>query len=201
MFEDDIRLEEERQWIAACRMGNRGAFAKIYRRFAGEVFAGAILPRVGNRAVAEDLLLDTFRTVWEQLHTYEDRGRSIYFWITRIATNKVHDYMRADQRFRRWAVDIAAASKDGYGFLGQSGAAEDALDVLHRKELSARVVATLQQINPRYREAIRLRFLECKSRQDCAHDMVVSLGTFDVLLLRALRSFREAWGMQQRLKE
>ncbi|NUN12873.1 MAG: sigma-70 family RNA polymerase sigma factor [Myxococcales bacterium] len=193
MFEDEARLEEERKWIAACRTGNRKAFAKIYHRFAGEIFASIILPRVGNRAVAEDLLLETFRTVWEQLHTYNDRGKSIFFWIARIAANKTYDQLRVDRRFRRWATDVTAMWSSGHAALEQTDADLGAMDLLQRKELSAQVRETLQQLSPRYREAIRLRFLECKSRQDCAHDLAISLGTFDVLLLRALRSFRDLW--------
>ena len=51
----------------------------------------------------------------------------------------------------------------------------------------------LEAINPRYRRAIELRFLEDKSREECAGAMEVKLGTFDVLLLRALRAFRKEW--------
>jgi RNA polymerase sigma-70 factor (ECF subfamily) len=51
----------------------------------------------------------------------------------------------------------------------------------------------LAKINPRYRRAIELRFLEERGREECAEAMEVKLGTFDVVLLRALRSFRKEW--------
>jgi DNA-directed RNA polymerase specialized sigma24 family protein len=51
----------------------------------------------------------------------------------------------------------------------------------------------LASVNPRYRRAIELRFLDDRSREDCARLMEVKLGTFDVLLLRALRAFRQQW--------
>ena len=51
----------------------------------------------------------------------------------------------------------------------------------------------LQALNPRYRRAIELRFLEEHPRERCAQLMEVKLGTFDVVLLRALRAFRKNW--------
>jgi RNA polymerase sigma-70 factor (ECF subfamily) len=51
----------------------------------------------------------------------------------------------------------------------------------------------LSLLNPRYRRAIELRFFEEQPRERCAELMQVKLGTFDVLLLRALRSFRKQW--------
>ena len=60
-------------------------------------------------------------------------------------------------------------------------------------ELSSRVVDVLGKINPRYRRALELRFLEDRSRQECADALEMKLGTFDVLLLRAVRAFRAAW--------
>jgi len=51
----------------------------------------------------------------------------------------------------------------------------------------------MQHLNERYRFAIELRFVEELSREECAARLGVKLGTFDVLLLRALRAFRKEW--------
>ena len=64
---------------------------------------------------------------------------------------------------------------------------------LDAAQLKARVEATLARINPRYRRALELRFLQGVSRPECAERLEVRLGTFDVLLLRALRAFRREW--------
>ena len=54
-------------------------------------------------------------------------------------------------------------------------------------------IGLLEQINPRYRRAIELRLLEDRERQACADALEIKLGTFDVLLLRAVRAFRAEW--------
>jgi DNA-directed RNA polymerase specialized sigma24 family protein len=51
----------------------------------------------------------------------------------------------------------------------------------------------LAQLNPRYARALELRFIADRSREDCAQELEVKIATFDVLLLRALRSFRQHW--------
>jgi len=48
----------------------------------------------------------------------------------------------------------------------------------------------LGRINPRYAEAIRLRVLEERPRTEAAKTLGVSLGTFDVVLHRAMAAVR-----------
>ena len=43
------------------------------------------------------------------------------------------------------------------------------------------------------RRALELRFFEERARPECAEALGVKIGTFDVVLLRALRAFRREW--------
>ena len=52
----------------------------------------------------------------------------------------------------------------------------------------------LAGIHVRYATVIRLRLCEEKPRAVCAAALGVSVETFDVLLLRAVRAFRKAYG-------
>jgi RNA polymerase sigma-70 factor (ECF subfamily) len=51
----------------------------------------------------------------------------------------------------------------------------------------------MEGLTPRYRQALELRFFRDLAREECAQLMQVKLGTFDVLVLRALRAFRREW--------
>src|SRR4029077_16593302 len=55
------------------------------------------------------------------------------------------------------------------------------------------VTSVLERLNARYRRAIELRFVEELPREECALALEVKIGTFDVLLLRALKEFRKEW--------
>ena len=58
---------------------------------------------------------------------------------------------------------------------------------------AARIEQALQSLHPRYGQALRLRIVEERSREDCARELGVSVPTFDVVLLRALRAFRRTF--------
>lgn len=186
-FSDETWLARERQAIERTRRGDVAAFAALYEAMAGPLFQRVLLPRLGRRDVAEEALGETFRLALERLGAYADRGASIFAWLATIAANVAMDVHRREARGSRALANLES-------LLGPLASPEVVLDErAERARLEAQTHAVLAQINERYRRAIALRFFEARERADCAELMQVKLGTFDVLLLRALRAFREAW--------
>ena len=185
------RLEWERRCIKRVRKGDRVAFAELYEAFAGELYARVLLPKLGDAAAAEDALAETFRTAFERIEQFDDQGVSVWFWLARIGTNKAMDMHRVRARTQR-----ALTSYEGLlAPLREEPAAPGAVaeSAAERRRVSGAVRQVLEQVNPRYRQAIELRFFEERGREECAERMDVKLGTFDVLMLRALRAFRREW--------
>lgn len=180
------------QWEENCldraRRGERDAFAELYRAFAPAVYA-RLLALLGERSAAEDALGETFRAALESLSRFESRGKSIFSWLLTIARNKALDMHRARQRAGRALCSFETLLEHL-----PRPSLEDHLQVAEEMELRRRaVVEALGRLNARYREAIELRFFEGLGRQECAASLGLQLGTFDVLLLRALRAFRREW--------
>ncbi|MCZ7679260.1 MAG: sigma-70 family RNA polymerase sigma factor [Sandaracinaceae bacterium] len=184
-------LSRERELVARAKRGERDAVAALYRTFASRIYGAVLMPRLGNAQAAEDALSETFRTALERLETFDDHGVSIYFWLSRIAVNKATDMHRVKARTRRALTSF----EDLLAPLRPSAPRPERELEAREQESHVReaVVTVLDRINPRYKRAIALRFLEDKSREDCAEAMDVKLGTFDVLLLRALRAFKKEW--------
>ena len=188
-FHDPAWLEQERRCLRELRRGDRAAFAALYRAFAQPLYARVLFPRLGDADAAQDALAETFRIMIEKLNQYEDRGGSIWSWLATIAANQARDVARARASAGRalrnfetqWAplLEPLMISPDG--------------DAGDRLKLQASVTEALGAINPRYSRALTLRFLEDRPRADCAALLDVKLGTFDVLLLRAVRAFRVEW--------
>jgi RNA polymerase sigma-70 factor (ECF subfamily) len=63
-----------------------------------------------------------------------------------------------------------------------------------RKAHRERIDDTMGQLQDRYRTAIELRLIQELSREECAKRLGVTIGTFDVLLFRAVRAFRKHFG-------
>jgi RNA polymerase sigma-70 factor (ECF subfamily) len=187
---------EHRRWERACltraKAGDRAAFAELYRKFADPLMGRILMPRLGNRQAAEDALSETFRTLLERLDGFEDQGVSLWHWLSKVAVNKATDLHRVKGRTKRALVNfeglMAPLRESSAG--RPDGAVEQASEM---DRLRATVTTTLAALNPRYRLAIELRFIQERSREQCAETLEVKLGTFDVLLLRALRAFRREW--------
>ncbi len=190
-WNDPDNLAWERRQIAAARKGDRKAFAELYRRYAPELFRRVLMPRLGNRQAAEDALSETFRTFLERIDRYEDQGKSVWYWLARIAVNKATDMHRVKGRTQRALVSFKSLLDPLRK--GPERPDEEAFSDVETERLGRAVKETMERLNPRYRRAIELRFLEDRPRQECADELEVKLGTFDVLILRALRAFRKEW--------
>ncbi len=185
------RLVWEKQVVRRAIDGDQKAFADLYHEYAPKIFARILMPRLGNRPAAEDALSETFRTALERLHQFESRDVSIYFWLCRIAMNKATDMHRVRARTRRALTSFHELLTPVQPIAAKPSDAIEAASEL--KVLRQRIQAIFDKLNPRYRRAIELRFLEDQSRQRCAELLDVKIGTFDVLILRSLRAFRREW--------
>ncbi|HKB75229.1 MAG TPA: sigma-70 family RNA polymerase sigma factor [Myxococcales bacterium] len=185
------RLGWELRCLEEVRRGNRSAFGELYAAFAPPLYAQVLLPRLGSAAAAEEALAETFRAALEHLAGYRPQGGSLFGWLARIAVNKATDLHR--ERARTGKALASFESLIAPLREGAPGGAAEAERQLDQRRLRAAVDEALAQISPRYRRAIDLRMLEDLPRSECARRMEITVGNFDVLLLRALRAFRGAW--------
>ena len=186
-FDDPAWLAQERQWLEALAGGDARAFDRIFEAFAGPLYRRVLLPRLGDPAAAEDALGETFRRALERLSRYEDRGKGLWPYLSTIAINLAHDVHRERARRSR----ALASFESLLAPLADAGPGPG--DGPDQAKVREAVSGVLGALNPRYRQAIELRFFAEHGREECARLMEVKVGTFDVLLLRALRSFRERW--------
>ena len=179
-------LEEEGRLVAEAQAGDMNALRPVFARYADPLYGAVILPLVRSPAAAEDILRDTFVTALEKIRNFRWEGRGIYAWLRQIATNKAHDLHRRAQRTAR--VLARFAEEPG----AETRPADEALIAEEdRRRAAARIAAAMDKLVPRYQAALRLRLVEERAREECARELGVSVPTFDVLLFRAVRSFRK----------
>jgi RNA polymerase sigma-70 factor (ECF subfamily) len=187
-FTDPTWLEEERRCLRAIRRGERDGLRRLYEVLAPALYSRILLPQLGDPQTAQDVLAETFVRAIAEIDRYEDRGGSIWSWLVTIARNRARDLHRAQVREGRYLASFEVLLAPLIGAAGDAGDTD-----LDRARLGEAVTKTLSRLNPRYRRALELRFFEERERVECAASMEVKLGTFDVLLLRALRAFRAEW--------
>ncbi|MBN2799908.1 MAG: RNA polymerase sigma factor [Deltaproteobacteria bacterium] len=173
--------------ITRLRQGDRAAFATLYGWYGDPIFRQAILPRLPNLELAEDCLRDTFRTALEKLDSFHVEDRSIFFWLRRIAINKAIDVHRRSKRDQALSDAVRAQPEP----LTQP--LPDPSRRLEVQDTRDEVTLSLSRLNDRYAEALRLRLIEDRPREECAEVMGVTLGNFDVILHRAAKAFRKVY--------
>ncbi len=186
-------LERERQLCGAAKAGDREALRELLDHFADPLFAGVILPRVGSRADAEDLLRETMlRAVEVMQRQFEWRDAGLWPWLRRIAVNKVADWGRrrlAQQRMEeRYGAEVRVLPPRF-----EAGAEASLIEAQERQVQLDQLRVVLDGVNERYRRAVELRLLEGRSRAEAAEALGVTVATFDVVLHRALRALRKNW--------
>ena len=165
----------------------------ILERYAQPLYGTVILPRLGDAASAEDVLRDTLATAVEKIRRFTWQGKSIYPWLRQIAINKVYDVHRQSKRSRRLADamvhEVAVETRSRRArrrAADRRSGAPRAPRADRRDDAAAQPSATAL--------AIELRLVQELSREDCAKRLGVTIGTFDVLLFRAVRAFRKQFG-------
>jgi RNA polymerase sigma factor (sigma-70 family) len=188
----ELDLEQEQRLVDEAQQGNLDAMRPILERYASPLYGTVILPRLGDAVSAEEVLRDTLATAVEKIRGFVWQGKSIYPWLRQIAINKVYDIHRQSKRSRRLADAMVHEVELESDAASQADAQLIALQ--ERRSHRDRIDQTMQQLQDRYRAAIELRLIQELPREDCARRLGVTIGTFDVLLFRAVRAFRKHFG-------
>ncbi len=93
-FEDDRDLPA---LIQACAAGDRTALARIYQRYAPKLL-GIAIRMIGQRARAEDIVQETFVSIWRHAGTYSPERGPAKAWMVGILRHKGIDHLRKSNR-------------------------------------------------------------------------------------------------------
>ncbi len=181
---------EERELVLRAKAGDRPALGILLERYGRDLYRHVLLPRLGSDAHAKDALSETYAKVVEQIGRFEWQGKGIYPWLRTIAFRVAIDQLRARKRTTLFAPEDLERQleKEEKGASPETNYFEDH----DRRDARAVIERALGKINPRYREAIRLRVLEDRPRELVAQELGVTVATFDVLLHRSLTALKKA---------
>lgn len=185
--EPSAELRHERKLCEQAQQGNREALGELLRRHGPRLYRSVLLPRLGSPAQAEEALSVTYLKVVERFEQFSWQDVGVYPWLRVIALRVALDHLRSGKRERLFQPQDLEAELEATPSLSPDALADSDLRAArqHLTEL-------LRLIHPRYREAIELRILQEKSREQAAAALSVSVSTFDVVLHRALAALKKA---------
>jgi RNA polymerase sigma factor (sigma-70 family) len=153
-------------------------FERLYERHSQPLF-GFLAYRVGNRALAEDLMAEAFERALRARRRFDPRRGSEKTWLYTIALNCLRDQVRRDAAETR-AVERATA---GTSSVWNSGVeAVEARDAVERALLA---------LSDEEREAIALRYGAGLTMPEIAKLTGQRLTTVEGRVYRALRKMRD----------
>jgi RNA polymerase sigma-70 factor (ECF subfamily) len=152
------------------------AFDRLYTEHAAGLL-GFLTYQTGDRALAEDIVADTFERVLTSRSGWRG-GSGEKTWLYAIALNRMRDLARrrgAESRALERAGEIGAPVSDELGAVGDR-------DLLQRG---------LQMLSPEEREVVALRFGADLSLSEIAALLKERQSTIEGRLYRGLRRLRE----------
>ncbi len=165
---------DEQDAIRRCQLGDREAFRPIVERY-GNVLMGTIYLMMGDRAVSEELVQETFVRAWKGIKTFR-LGQPLKPWLVRVAVNQA-----LNARARRQAPVEPLSEANVAGMDAGFGQSDDRNEV--RQALS--------QLSADHRRVVVLRYFGELSTKEAANALGVREGTVKSRLNRALEQLRE----------
>jgi RNA polymerase sigma-70 factor (ECF subfamily) len=180
--------ERDRELILRAQRGDQPAFRELVERHQRRAFAIAV-GLVRDEQDALEIVQEAFLRVHRGLDGFNGAA-SFFTWLYRIVKNLSIDLMRRPAWQREISEEVVGEQVDTL-FLARVDAANP-LDVLGRRELSARLIAAFDALPPYHRSVIVMREVEGKSYEEMAEAAGVSKGTIMSRLFHARRKLQIA---------
>lgn len=98
-----VSLYSEKDIVAGCQKGKRQFQELLYRQFAQKMY-GICLSYAGDRAMAQDMLQESFIKVFKNIGNYDFKG-SLEGWIRRVVVNTAIDCLRKQKSITNFIDD------------------------------------------------------------------------------------------------
>jgi RNA polymerase sigma-70 factor (ECF subfamily) len=166
--------------VAEIAAGDQRAFAEIVRRHGGRLKALA-LRFSGGAAEADDIVQETFWSLWRNAGRWQPGGPPFAAYLTRMTINRAIDGERKKKTRRFFGLDAVEDAAD------PDPAADDRLAASAALKAVARDIHGLPA---RQRAAILLAADGERTNAEIAEAMRLSVGAVEQLLVRARRTLR-----------
>lgn len=143
---------------------------------------------VGRRDDEDDLLQDILLKCYLNLNDF-DQNLKFSSWIYRIAHNRLVDYLRSSRHLEFYGEE---AEK----FLVNLNSGDDSTKLAQTREAGELVEKTLEQLDPKSREILVLRYLEDKSYDEISDILKIAPGTVAARINRAKAKFKKIASQQ-----
>ena len=169
------------QLLAEVARGNKSAFARLYGLTHAKLL-GVALRILRDRALAEDVLQESYLKVWRHAASYDPSIASPMTWMATIVRHGAIDAVRKRQ--------IEALAGDDDALSAVSSNDPDPVEEMHLARLRPKALAAFARLPEDKRRLIMLAYLRDRSRHDLSIRLGIPANTVKTHLRRALLELR-----------
>ncbi|MBB3226486.1 RNA polymerase sigma-70 factor (ECF subfamily) [Luteibacter sp. Sphag1AF] len=160
--------------------GDQASFAELYRRAAPKLY-GVCLRMARDRGDADEVLQETFITVWHRAATFDPGKASAMTWLTTLARNKGIDRLRQHREETLGDPDHlnTLVDEDPTPAAGAEASQE-----------YGRLARCLEALEPQQKRSVREAFFSGATYKELAARLDVPLGTMKSWIRRGLLQLR-----------
>lgn len=162
--------------VSRAAHGDEDAVAALYDAYAGPLY-GFGLRRLGDPALAEELVQSVMTRMWRFSDRYEPSRGSVRTWVFTMARTTAIDLYRRQPR-----------AEPAGDFPEQA----DMVDELERLLRAEAVRAALDRLGAKHREVLDLAYFRGLSQAEIADHLGLPVGTVKSRTFYALKAFRLA---------
>ena len=166
--------------LAECALGNRSTFENLYRQTSPRLYA-VQLRILGEPALAEEALQETFIQVWRHANEYRAARGAALAWLTGIARFRALDIRR-----RQRPADNLNTT-DPQIALGESDSAAAVFETLASGDT---LQQCLQRLSAQARQCVVLAFCEGYTHDELSRRMATPIGTVKSWIRRSLQRLK-----------
>lgn len=164
--------------LAATSRGDHDGFRELYEATAPKLL-GIVLRITQNRAVAEEVLQETYLKIWLNAERFTAEAGHPMAWLATIARNRAIDRVRSER------VDRFKDAGDDEGFLDRLPSTGDTDPVMREA-----IRTCLAELDDDARRCVVLAYCSGYSREELAGSMERPVGTIKTMLHRSVRTLR-----------
>jgi RNA polymerase sigma-70 factor (ECF subfamily) len=167
--------------VEKAKKGNEKAFASLMNRYRDSIYY-MLLKMVNNPADAEDLTIEAFGKAFRNIDSYTPKY-AFSTWLFKIASNNCVDFIRKKQG-NPTPLDHLQDNLDNLTVNIQSDMPDPEESLINHQKIAA-LKDIVNQLKPRYKELIELRYYKEYSYEEIASELNLPIGTVKAQLHRA----------------
>ena len=174
---------KEKELIRDALSGSQAAFASLLSMYWTDVYS-FLASRKLSPEDAEDLCIETFSKAFEKLGTYDSQYR-FKTWLINIAKHNHIDFLRKNEPLL--SLFSEKILSDGWDIPAVAVGYDTPETELINNQTIERFAAALEYLSPRYRQVMRMRYVDDMSVAGISQALGISVSNVKVILMRARR--------------